>query len=246
MLGLPVAEAGKFVGWNNVLLRAYDDPERRRQAGIEINAYLRDLVADRAAEPRDDLISTLLAGNVDGRPVTREEVHNFTFLLFVAGLDTVTAALAFAFRFLAENAAHRRQLVDNPDLVTGAAEELLRVHSFVNTARTVVTDTEIFGVRMKTGDRLLASTTMAAMDSDEFTDPFTVRFDRPLNRHLAFGAGPHRCAGSHLAREELVAALEEFHRRIPDYRVTPGATIRTHGGGSMGMDHLPLTWDVPC
>jgi cytochrome P450 len=244
MLGLPIGEAARFIEWNNVLLHAYDDPERRRNAAVEINGYLRELVAERAADPRDDLISALLAGNVGDRPVTREEVHNFAFLLFVAGLDTVTAALSFTFRFLAENPTYRRQLIDNPEVVTGAAEELLRVHSFVNTARTVVADVEIFGVGMKAGDRVLASTTMAAMDADEYPDPLAVRFDRPLNRNVAFGAGPHRCAGAHLAREELCAALEEFHRRIPDYRVVPGATIRTHGGGSMGMDQLPLTWEV--
>lgn len=242
MLGLPSSEAAKFVEWDNILLHAYDDPARRQQAGIEINAYLRDVVADRAEHPRDDMLSALLSSSIGDRPITRKEVHDFAYLLFIAGLDTVTAALSFVFRFLAENDGHRKQLVESPDLIADAVEELLRVHAFVNMSRTVEYDTEFCGVQMKQGDRLLASTTFAARDGEEFTDPLEVRFDRQANRHIAFGAGPHRCAGSHLAREELRIAVEEFHRRIPDYRVVDGAEIRMHGGGAMGMDRLPLTW----
>jgi len=89
------------------------------------------------------------------------------------------------------------------------------------------------------------STVIANRDPGEFDDATDVRFDRPANRHLAFGAGPHRCLGSHLARCELRVALEEFHRRIPDYRIADGAVITAHGGGAMGVDHLPLVWEVP-
>jgi cytochrome P450 len=244
MLGLPDSESKQFVEWNSVLLHDYDDPARRAAAGVEINDYLRNLIDERAADPRDDLVSNLLATTIGDRPVSRDEVQNFTFLLFVAGLDTVTAGLSFAFRFLAENPGHRRQLVDNPELITGAVEELLRVFSFVNTARTAVRNVEFAGVPMKAGDRVLVSTTLASMDPDEFPDPLTADFARRANRHLAFGAGPHRCAGSHLAREELRTAVREFHQRVPDYRAVDTDSIHTHGGGSMGMDRLVLRWDT--
>jgi cytochrome P450 len=244
MLGLPVSESKQFVEWNSVLLHGFGDPAQRAAAAVEINAYLRDLIDQRAGDSRDDLVSQLLATTIEGRPVTQEAVQNFTFLLFVAGLDTVTAALAFAFRFLAEHPDHRRQLVDESDVVAGAVEELLRVFSFVNMGRTVVDDVEFAGVQMKAGDRLLASTTLAAMDPDEFHDPLVVDFRRRANRHLAFGAGPHRCAGSHLAREELRTAITEFHRRIPNYEAVGVETTRMHGGGSMGMDHLNLRWPI--
>lgn len=244
MLGLPNSESKQFVEWNSVLLHAFDDPAQRAAAGVEINAYLRALIDQRAADPRDDLVSQLLATTIDGRPVTREAVQNFTFLLFVAGLDTVTAALSFAFRFLAEHPDHRRQIVDDPDIVPGAVEELLRVFSFINMGRTVVHDIEFAGVQMKAGDRLLTSTTLASMDPDEFHDPLVIDFRRRANRHLAFGAGPHRCAGSHLAREELRTAITEFHSRIPDYEAVGVESIRMHGGGSMGMDHLNLRWPI--
>lgn len=244
MLGLPLGEYKQFVDWNSTLLHAFDSPERRQAAGVEINDYLRELIERRARDPREDLLSALLDTQIAGRPVTRDDVQNFTFLLFVAGLDTVTAALSLSFRFLAENPAHRRQLVDDPGLVDGAVEELLRVFSFVNMGRTVVADTEFAGVTMKAGDRVLASTSLACTDSGEFPDPYRVDFTRRPNRHLAFGAGPHRCAGSHLAREELRAALREFHIRIPQYSIPEGAHIRMHGGGAIGLDRLPLHWAV--
>lgn len=244
MLGLPNSESKMFVEWNSVLLHGFDDPNRRAAAGAEINAYLGELIDQRAAAPRDDLVSELLATTIDGTPVTREDVHNFTFLLFVAGLDTVTAALSFAFKFLAEHPAHRRTIVQETDVVPGAVEELLRVFSFLNMGRTVVADVEFAGVRMKAGDRVLTSTTLASMDPDEFDNPLTVDFRRRANRHLAFGAGPHRCAGSHLAREELRTAITEFHHRIPDYEAVEVDSITMHGGGSMGMDRLELRWDA--
>jgi cytochrome P450 len=242
MLGLPNSESKQFVEWNSVMLHEFDDPARRAEAGVEINAYLRDLIEQRAADPQDDLVSQLLDTSIDGVPVTRDTVQNFTFLLFVAGLDTVTAALAFAFRFLAEHPAHRQQLLDEPDVIPGAVEELLRVFSFINMGRTVTHDVEFAGVQMKSGDRLLASTTFASMDPDEFDAPLVVDFRRRANRHLAFGAGPHRCAGSHLAREELRTAITEFHRRIPHYEVVRANEIRMHGGGAMGIDRLDLRW----
>jgi len=242
MLGLPNSEAKKFVEWNNILLHAYGDPERRSAAGVEINGYLRDLIDQRSADPQDDLLSELLATEIAGEPATRDEVQNFTFMLFVAGLDTVTAALALSFRFLAENPSHRRQIIDDPELIPSAVEELLRAFSFVNMSRTVVSDTEFRGVQMKTGDRVLTATAFASIDEAEFDHPLVVDFNRPGNNHFAFGAGPHRCAGSHLARQEMRTALTEFHLRIPDYSIPAGEQIAMHGGGAMGIDRLPLTW----
>jgi cytochrome P450 len=245
MLGLPASEADRFVGWNNVLLHSHGDPEARRVAGLEINGYLRELIATRRGELRDDLVSALLESQVDGRAIEPDEVQNLTFMLFVAGLDTVTAALSFCFRYLAEHPEHRRQIVADPALVPSAVEELLRVHAFINPARTVTEDLEFAGVSMKAGERVLVSTALASNDPDEFADPLRVRLDRPGNRHLAFGAGPHRCAGSHLARDELATAVSQWHLRVPEYSPAPDQRIVVHAGGAMGIDRLELVWPVP-
>ena len=242
LLGLPTAESGTFVGWDNILIHGYADPPARQQAAVDINDRLRELIAQRRAEPREDLISALLDTQVDGRAIRDDEVQNLTFLLFVAGLDTVTAALSFCFRFLAEHEGHRRQILADPALIPSAVEELLRVYAFVNPARTVTHDLEFAGARMRAGERVLLSTWLASNDDAEFEDPLEVRFDRPGNRHLAFGAGPHRCAGSHLARDELTTAIEQWHRRIPEYALRPGQAITLHIGGAMGIDRLELVW----
>ena len=112
----------------------------------------------------------------------------------------------------------------------------------MNGARTATRDTTIAGVHIKAGDLILVSTALACRDPEEFDHAETVDLDRSQNRHLAFGAGPHRCLGSHLARLELRTALEEFHARIPDYRIPDGADIKIHGGGVLGIDQLPLEW----
>ena len=95
---------------------------------------------------------------------------------------------------------------------------------------------------MRAGDRILLATAMVAQDPDEFPDEGTVRFDRPANRHMAFGAGPHRCAGSHLARDEITTALRLWHERIPDYEIDAAQPVKIHAGGVFGLDRLPLVW----
>jgi cytochrome P450 len=242
ILGLPSAEAPRFVSWNNKLLHSQDQPEVRRDAGIEINDYLRTLIAARRVEPRDDVVSALLETEIDGRPIVDDEVQNLCFLLFVAGLDTVTAGLTWCFHFLAQHPEHRRRLIAEPALMPSAVEELLRVHSFVSPARTVARDLEFAGVSMRKGERVLLAPALAAQDPDEFPDEAQVRFDRTNNRHLAFGAGPHRCAGSHLARDEITTALSQWHARIPEYALDPTAELTIHAGGAMGLDRLPLVW----
>jgi cytochrome P450 len=249
LLGLPAAEASRFAAWNHSLLHAHDRPEVRADAKTQIAGYLDELVTRRMAEVArgegrtDDLFAVLAGAEVAGRPLTEDEIFDYAFLLFIAGLDTVTAALGFSFAHLAGNTEHRKALVADPGLIPVAVEELLRAFSVVNPARTAARDLEFADVCVKEGDRVLLATVLANRDPAEFDDPTDVRFDRPVNRHLAFGAGPHRCLGSHLARCELKVALEEFHRRIPDYRIADGAVIRAHGGGAMGVDHLPLTWE---
>jgi cytochrome P450 len=241
MLGLPSSEAEKLVAWNHDLIHSYE-PERRRNAGAHIHRYLTDLIAERTAAPRDDLVSVLAGSRVDDRPMTPTEILDICFLLIMAGLDTVTAALGFIFRFLAEHPGHRQQIIDDPDIIPAAVEELVRVQAVVNATRTATQDSELCGVRIREGDRLVLATSLATRDPAEAADPTVVDFDRKPNRHIAFGVGPHRCLGSHLARKELEIALHEWHRQVPDYRVPPGSTIKAHAGGVMGIDVLPLEW----
>jgi cytochrome P450 len=240
-LGLPLEDGPRFVEWNNVLLHALG--EEKARANREIGEFLTDLVRQRAEDPREDWISELLSQEVDGKPLEQHVVVGMTFLLFLAGLETVTAALTFATNFLARNPEYREQLVADPGLIPGAVEELLRFQSFANTARTVTHDLEFAGVQMAKGDKVWLSNSLASRDPAEVEDSGTVDFGRKANRHFAFGAGAHRCVGSHLARLEMKIALEEWHRRIPEYRRADADRLRVWGGNNMAIQHLAIEWD---
>lgn len=239
-LGLPLDEGTRFVEWNNVLL--HDLGEAKAEANREIGTFLGDLVRRRAAQPQEDWISELLQQRVDGRPLDHDVVVGMTFLLFLAGLETVTAALTFATNFLARNATYRQQIVDDPALIPGAVEELLRFQSFANTARTVTRDLEFAGVQMRKGDKIWLSNSLGSRDPDEVTDAATVDFGRRANRSFAFGAGAHRCVGSHLARLEMRIALEEWHQRIPEYRRGDDGVLAVWGGNNMAIKELAVEW----
>jgi cytochrome P450 len=122
-------------------------------------------------------------------------------------------------------------------------EEFLRYYAFVTPGRKVRQDTEVAGCPVKAGEMLFLPLVAANRDPSEFPDADKVIIDRTDNRHLAFGAGPHRCLGSHLARTELNIAMQEWHKRVPDYRLDESIPIREHGG-QIGLSNLPLVWDA--
>jgi cytochrome P450 len=135
------------------------------------------------------------------------------------------------------------QLRDHPDLIPQAVEELLRLDgSFVCIGRTARHDTELGGQPVKAGERVMLYWASANRDEAEFDDPDAFDIDRDANRHLAFGAGPHRCAGSHLARMNLRVAYEELARRIHDVRLQPDADIRYHSAMSRTPLTVPITF----
>jgi cytochrome P450 len=243
ILGLPLEAERKFLDWNYVIVHVQGDEEgnaRQKQANDELGVYLADLVAQRAHAPRQDLISELLPLTIDGRPLSAAEAVDIVYLLFMAGLDTVISALCWAWRYLAQHDEQRARIVKDPSLIPSAVEELFRYFSFLQPTRTVATDVEFAGVRMLAGDRVMLTPGSVGRDERHFADAGIVELDRPANRHIAFGVGPHRCLGSHLARAEMVVAMQEWHQRIPDYRITKGATIRFHGGAVVGPDNIPL------
>jgi cytochrome P450 len=243
ILGLPLDAEQRFLEWNYVIIHVQGGAEadaRQKQANDDLGAYLTAAVAERACSPRSDLISELLPSEIDGRPLEPAEAVDMVYLLFMAGLDTVIAALAWCWRYLAEHPEQRARILEQPALIPDAVEELLRYYSFLQPTRTVTRDLEFAGVHMRAGDRLMLTPGSVGRDRRHFPHAGEVAFDRSANRHIAFGAGPHRCLGSHLARAELVIAMDEWHKRIPHYRIPEGETVRFHGGAVTGPDYLPL------
>jgi len=245
MMGLPLGDADRFHNWKNVILHGHhDDPDgtKRAATGQELHAYLSELLEDRKHMRRDDIISVLIDSEVDGEKLSDEEVLDITYLLFLAGLDTVANSLALHFLHLAKHPEDRDRLVHDPGLIPDAIEEMLRYESPILGARTVTREAEFHGAHMAKGDRLLVNMTASGRDPEQFPEPDRVVFERKPNRHMAFAVGPHRCVGSHLARLEMRVVYEQMHSRIPDYRLKEGAVIHRHAGSVSGIDALPLVW----
>ena len=242
LFGMPAEDFEQILDYENKLLHVSHTIETRSQAARDIYNYLLDLLAAKRANPADDLASAILGFTVDERPITEKEILGMYFLLFVAGLDTVTSSLGFAWRYLAANPEAQQQLRDNPDLIPGAIEEFFRMHSVVEVRRTVTEDVNFHGVDLKAGDFVNCNTAVASLDSKEFEDPLVANFERSPNRHCAFVFGPHRCMGSNLARLEMKVALEEWLTRIPKFSIKEGSEIQANQAAVVSLAELPLTW----
>jgi cytochrome P450 len=246
LFDVPEEQTQDCARWAADLLQDSDRPRRRRSVA-EFMSYVEERVAECAARSTDQgtgLLDPLARTEVDGRPLTREESLDLAFLMGMASLDTLTNSISFSFRYLADHPEHQRRLVTGT-AAGAAAEELLRLHSVVTVARTATRDTEVAGVRIREGERVLLSLSLADRDPDVYPDPTTADFDR-ANRgaHLAFGFGPHRCLGARIATQGLTAALREWHRAIPEYAITEGADLRTGGGAVCTLRALPLSWQA--
>lgn len=245
LLGLPHDEMDRFVRWkDNIIRPAAPDvagmQEIRRQTGQEMYAYFRDQIASRREQPRDDLLSAFTHGEVDGRPLTDHEILDILYLFLLGGLDTVTATLDCTISYLATHPERRRELVERPELLPAAVEELLRFHTPVmGIVRKVVKPVELHGVTFEPGDNVMVMIGSANTDELQFDDAHALDLERADNKHYAFGGGPHRCLGSHFARLELRLALEELHRRIPDYELPPGTQL-DFSTGIREVADLPL------
>ena len=243
MLGIPESMSETFTQWvRGALELGATDPEIRQEAFKEIITYLFDEVTKRKEHPGDDILSELLAAEVDGEPVPDYHVIGTGILILVAGIDTTWSAIGSAIWHLATHPEHRRRLVAEPELMPLAVEELLRAYSPVTMARVVKEDVEVNGCPMKVDDRVLLSFPSANRDPEVFERPDEVILDRAKNRHIAFGAGIHRCAGSNLARMELRVAIEEFLRAAPEFSLEDGATVTWAGGQVRGPRQLPVVF----
>jgi cytochrome P450 len=247
LMGMPQSDLPDFLKWRDQTIRPdatnLEDAARiREEAGHAITRYFEEALEERRRHPDDRLLTRLVQGEVDGRPLTQNELLGACHLLLLGGLDTVTATLDCMILYLAAHPERRDAIVADPSLVSPAVEELLRRETPVMMVpRLVVQDFEMGGVQFKAGDSATMLLGAANVDQDEFDDADGVHFDRANNRHLAFGGGPHRCLGSHLARLELRVAIEEWHRRIPRYEVAQGAEIH-YSPGIRQADNLPLVF----
>ena len=231
MLGVPLDMEEQFTGWVRGVLENMTDMELRKRSRLAIIEYFLAQVEDRKKNPREnDLISELMNTEVEGKKVPIEYVLGVCNLMLVAGIDTTWSAIGSVMWHMAQHPEHRKQLRENDDLWPTAIEELLRVYAPVTMARIVDRDIEFQGCPMKAGDRVLMAFPAANRDPRQFENPDEVILDREHNRHVAFGSGIHRCAGSNLARLEVRVALQTWLERIPEFELVDPATVTWAGG----------------
>lgn len=199
-------------------------------------------VAERAADPGDDLISKIATAEIDGRPIALHEAVGVTTLLLIGGLDTVASMMGHIMQHLANHPGDRHRLAADRGLSAAATEEFLRRFALTNPGRTVVSDIDFHGVRMRAGDKIMLATPFGALDPRDYPDPLAIDFARKSNTKTTFGAGPHVCPGSMLARAEIKILLEEWLPRIPDFALDPADPPRIRTGVNGSVEHLPLVW----
>ncbi|MGW6281893.1 cytochrome P450 [Kribbella sp. NPDC055071] len=247
LLGVPYEDHDFFQKNSQILIRTSASMEDRTKARGNIGGYLNELMGDKIANPQDDLLSGL-GERVKAGELTRKEAAGIGVLLLIAGHETTANMIALGTLALLE---HPDQLAilrdtDDPKLVAGAVEELLRYLNITHNGRrrAVLEDIEIAGQVVKAGEGIIFPNDIANRDASVFPDPDELDLHRDARRHVAFGFGVHQCLGQPLARMELQVVYSTLYRRIPTLRrAAELAEIPfKHDGAVYGVYSLPVTW----
>lgn len=243
-MGLDPSHADEFTHWvRGVLEFGLDNPASRIHYNSIISDYLYNQVVERVRKPRDDFLSDLLAMDVPemrGREVV--VVTGIAHLLLIAGIDTTWSSIGSALFHFGTNHRDRQRLAADRTLFPTAIEEMLRFYSPVTMARRAQTDVEFGDLTIARGEKVLMNFPGANHDPEIFDDPHEVQIDRQRNRHIAFGTGIHRCAGSNLARLEMDVAIRTWFDRIPEFSVVTDQETLWAGGQVRGPRKLPIRW----
>jgi cytochrome P450 family 142 subfamily A polypeptide 1 len=247
-LGVAPDDRATLLRWSDDMLKGLtgvdDDAagDRAYQAFQEYSEYAAATIADRRANPTDDLFSTLVHAEVDGDRLDDQEIAQEALLILIGGDETTRHVISGGMYQLLVNPDQKQRLLDDPSRLPGAVEEMLRwVSPIKNMARTVVEDMEFRGEQMEAGQKLLLLYPSANRDEEVFDDPFRFDVDRSPNDHVAFGFGTHFCLGNSLARLELRVMFEELLRRLPDIAlVEPSEPAARAANFISGYEAMPV------
>ncbi len=241
IIGIDPARADEFTEWvRGVIELGQTDPEARLKYRRLIRDFFQEMIEERRDAPRDDAISKLMAAEVDGARLSDYTVIGVCFLLLVAGIDTTWSSIGAALWHFGAHADDRKRMYAEPDLFPTAIEELLRFYSPVMMARRVLEPITFGDANMAPGEKVLMNFPAANRDPEMFERADEVVLDRERNRHIAFGVGIHRCAGSNLARMEMDVALRVWFERIGDFKLIEPEKVRWTGGQVRGPRVVPM------
>ena len=254
IMGLPMEDLAAFLNFKELTL-GNEQTERqtaeviaakRAEAVDWIQGYFNRELDSREArdDPGDDMLGWLMKAEAGGERLSREDIHDILGLLIIAGLDTVASSLACFLAYFARHPEQRAKVIADPAPWPRAVEELMRFESPVtHGGRVALEDLELpSGAKVPAGTLMIVSWSAADLDPKYFPDPLTVDLDRAPNPHIGFASGFHRCLGSHLARMEMVVAMQVWHDRIPEYRIKPGVEL-VYSGNPRAPHKLPLVWE---
>jgi hypothetical protein len=243
MLGMDEEDGERYRRWIKMALEeGIHDNAKVMQSLKEMTVYFEEELAKRGSRPGDDLISFMRDQRVDGQPLAPEKLVGTLRLLLIAGIDTTWSAIGASLWHLASHPEDAARLAANPSLMDTAVEEFLRAYAPVTMAREVVKEVTINGCPMRPGAMVLLSFPAANRDPEMFPDADKVLIDRKENRHAAFGLGIHRCIGSNLARMELRVSIEEWLKRVPEFRLEDPAKVTWSEGTVRGPRTLRVNW----
>lgn len=242
LMGFPPAMFDKFLDWEWNILHG-DSMEKTAWALRSVLDFLRSFIAEKEKEPDEFLVSAIVHGKIEGKPLTDDEKIGMVWFLWLGGLDTVAATISQMFRRMALEPWIQDWIIEHPEGIPGAVEEFLRTQPILSSARTAKCDFEWHGVQVKAGDSFQCLNPSGNFDPAQFDDPR--RFDptRKGNRHFTFVGGVHLCLGAPLARRELRLLLEEWFARVGKFRVKEGADTAVYPF-LLSIRNLPLVWDV--
>ena len=252
VIGVPISYTEQFAKWVDEFFGGFGgDPEGAEamaRALGEMRVFWQDQLADRRGKPQKegDLFSYLLHQTFDDEPLAEEVLLDMCTVLTLAGLDTTRAELGYMFHHLAQHPEHRQRLINEPDIIPLAVEEVLRYYTIIfGDGRKVTRDIEFHGVQLKQGDMVYGLVSGANRDPRHWEDADEFVIDRKKNNHFGFASGPHRCLGMHLARREMAIAVKEWLDVIPNFELDSDEQLFERGGGAMmAMEKLPLRWEV--
>ncbi|WP_372748097.1 cytochrome P450 [Litorivivens sp.] len=242
MFGLPTERQGEYRALVKEHLASTDfDPGAVQARLRKVANIMRDTILERKENPQDDVLSMLWATEIDGKPMTMHQIESYGVMIFVAGLDTVMNGMGLGAIHLAKNPEFQNSLRADPSKVAPGNEEMLRRYTFTLPVRFLTQDTEFQGAPMKKGEKVILMLPGADLDPSVYAEPATFNTQRE-SVHIAFGVGPHRCLGSHLARIEMNVLYEEMLKGLPEFRLDPSKPVQYHGGPVWGPEQVHLVW----